>query len=49
MKVTTSLIPELVWYKEYSACTIRDALLHALQYAPDNTLTLPEIGNLKVN
>ena len=49
MRITTSLIPELVFYTNYSDCTIRDALLYALQHAPNNTLTLPEIGNIKVN
>lgn len=49
MKVTTSLIPELVFYTKYSDCTITEALLHAFQNSKWNTLSLPDIGNIKVN
>ena len=49
MKLTTSIVPELVWYKCYSSCTIKQALLHALQNAKDNLLTLPDIWRIKVN
>ena len=49
MKVTTSLIPELVFYTKYIDCTITEALLHAFQNSKWNTLSLPDIGNIKVN
>jgi hypothetical protein len=49
MIVKTSLIPELVFFTEYSDCTIKDALLYELRNNPDNVLTLPRIGKIKVN
>ena len=49
MKITTSLIPELVWYTHYEWCTIKDALLYELRNNPDNVLPLPRIGKIKVN
>lgn len=49
MKVTTSLIPTLVFYTCYEDCTISEAILHALKGAKNNTLTLTDIGNMKVN
>jgi len=49
MKVTTSLIPEFVFYRNYSDCTIEQALLHAFFTSENNTLTLPEINKIKVN
>lgn len=49
MKISTSLVPELVWYKCYSDCTITEALLHAFRDAENNTLTLPDIWRIKVN
>ena len=47
MKISTS--PRFVIYTDYSECTIKQALLHALQTAEDNLLTLPQIGNIRVN
>jgi hypothetical protein len=41
MKITTSLVPKLVWYTNYEDCTVYEALLQALKDAPDNLLTLP--------
>ena len=49
MKVTTSLIPTLVFYTCYEDCTISEAILHALKGAKNNTLTLTDIGDMKVN
>ena len=47
MKISTS--PRFVIYTDYSDCTIKQALLHSLQNAEDNLLTLPEIGSIRVN
>ena len=47
MKISTS--PRFVVYTDYSECTIKEALLHALQTAENNMLTLPQIGNIRVN
>ena len=49
MLIKTSLVPSLTWYTEYSGCSIKEALLYALQHAPNNTLSLVDIGNIKVN
>ncbi len=49
MKISQSLIPEVVFYKEFSDCTIQEALLYSLQHAKNQTLTLPEIWRIKVN
>jgi len=49
MKISTSLLPELVWYKQYSDCTVEQALLQSFIDAPDNMLSLPDIGKIKVN
>lgn len=49
MKITTSLIPELVWYTCYSECTVEQWLLQAFIDAPDYTLSLPDIWKIKVN
>jgi hypothetical protein len=43
MKISTSMIPSVVWYVEYTDCTVYEALLQALKNAPDNLLTLPMI------
>lgn len=47
MKISTS--PRFVIYTDYSDCTIKQALLHALKTAENNMLTLPEIGSIRVN
>lgn len=49
MRITTSLIPDIVFYTKYTDCTIADALLHSFQNAKNNTLSLCDIGNIKVN
>jgi hypothetical protein len=49
MKISTSVIPELVFYKNFSECTIKEALLYAFQHAENNTITLSQIGSIKVN
>ena len=49
MKISTSMIPSVVWYVEYTDCTVYEALLQALKNAPDNLLTLPMIWDMKVN
>ena len=49
MIIKNSIIPTLVWYTDYEWVTIKQALLHALQTAEDNLLTLPEIGSIRVN
>lgn len=49
MKISQSLVPELVWYKHFDDCTIRDAILYSLQHAKNNTLSLVDIWKIKVN
>ena len=49
MKISTSLFPELVFYRLYSDCTVEQALLQSFIDAPDNMLLLPDIGKIKVN
>lgn len=49
MRISTSYFPTLVWYTNYEWCKISEALLRAFIDAPDNLLTLPAIGNIKVN
>lgn len=49
MRISTSLLPELVWYKCYTECTIEQALLRSFIDAPDNILSLPDIWKIKVN
>jgi len=49
MKLTTSIVPELVWYKCYTDCNIKSAILDSLIRAKDNTLSLPDIWKIKVN
>jgi hypothetical protein len=46
MKRSTSMIPTIVFYTDYSDCCIADALLSELKRWP---LTLPQIGNIRVN
>lgn len=47
MKKYTSMIPSLVFYVDYSDCTIQEALLNEL--IEKKTLTLPEINRIRVN
>lgn len=47
MKISTS--PRVIIYTDYTECSIREALLHALQTAKNNVLTLPQIWNIRVN
>lgn len=49
MIIKNSIIPTLVWYTDYEWVTIKEALLHALQTAPNNKLTLPAIWCIRVN
>jgi len=49
MKISTSLFPEIVFYRLYSDCTVEQALLQSFIDAPDNMLSLPDIGKIKVN
>ena len=49
MRISTSLLPELVFYRCYSDCTIEQALLRSFIDAPDNMLSLPDIWKIKVN
>lgn len=47
MKISTS--PRFVVYTDFTDCTIKQALLHSLQTAEDNLLTLNTIWNMRVN
>ena len=49
MKISTSLIPEITWFTHFSECTIREAILYRFQHAKNNTLSLVDIGKIKVN
>lgn len=47
MKITTKISIEI--YKCYSECTIEEWILQSFKDAPNNTLSLPDIGKIKVN
>jgi hypothetical protein len=49
MKISTSLIPEITLFTHFSECTITQAILYSFQHAKNNTLSLVDIGKIKVN